>query len=401
MSQVRTVITLPNALLGMAVLVVDDNETNLRVLFDILRNMGFKPHSVNSGKAALEVLSTGQHFPLILIDSQMPEMDGMALALEIMSTPSLRQCKLIMLSSMGNRVDTAVLQKVGVSGFLTKPIDVAELQETIFRALIPEDVASKPLPVEVSEPVQGISNGYRLLVAEDNLINQQLATNFIRKLGHTSEVVGNGKLALQKLEQGQYDVVLMDLQMPEMDGIEAIQHIRAQEKQLLGKHQPIIAMTAHAMKGDREMCLTRGFDGYISKPILLQSLGEEIQRVYCLCQAESEVPLFDYPQALTQLNDDKTLFDELAAIFIEELPALLASLHSALEKQDFDAIRRSAHQLKGECLHFVCTPLKNRLSQMEQAATAGNLPNIMAQNVGLDELCQQLQTALVAVREGP
>ncbi|WP_260514651.1 response regulator [Serratia fonticola] len=400
-SPVRTVIALPNALLGMAVLVVDDNETNLRVLFDMLRNMGFKPHSVNSGKAALEVLSTGQRFPLILLDSQMPEMDGMALALEIMSTPSLRQCKLIMLSSMGNRVDTAVLQKVGVSGFLTKPIDVAELQETIFRTLIPEDVASKPLPVEVSEPVQGVSNGYRLLVAEDNLINQQLATNFIRKLGHTSEVVGNGKLALQKLERGQYDVVLMDLQMPEMDGIEAVQHIRTQEKQQPGKHQPIIAMTAHAMKGDREMCLTHGFDGYISKPILLENLGAEIQRVYHLSQVELEASIFDYPQALAQLSDDKTLFNELAAIFIEELPALLASLHSALEKQDFDAIRRSAHQLKGECLHFVCTPLKNRLSQMEQAATAGNLPDIMAQNVGLDELCKQLQTALVAVREAP
>ncbi|CAI2096778.1 Signal transduction histidine-protein kinase BarA [Serratia fonticola] len=401
MSPARMITVLPKALVGMAVLVVDDNKTNLRLLFDMLRNMGFKPYCVNSGKAALEILSTGQRFPLILLDSQMPEMDGMALALEIMSTPSLRLCKLIMLSSMGNRVDTAVLKKIGVSGFLTKPIDAAELQETIIRTLNPEDATCKPLPVEVNEPVQGVSNGYRLLVAEDNLINQQLAINFIRKLGHTAEVVDNGKLALQKLEQGQYDVVLMDLQMPEMDGIEAVQHIRVQEKQQPGKHQPIIAMTAHAMKGDREMCLAHGFDGYISKPILLENLGAEIQRVYHLKQVEQEAPIFDYPQALAQLSDDKSLFNELAAIFIEELPVLLAKLHGALAKQDFDAIRRSAHQLKGECLHFVCAPLENRLSQMEQAATAGNLPEILVQNIGLDGLCQQLQTALAAAREAP
>lgn len=396
-SPARVVTALPKALVGMPVLVVDDNTTNLRLLFDMLRNMGFKPHTVNSGKAALEVLNNGSHFPLILLDSQMPEMDGMALSLEIMSTPALRRCKLIMLSSMGNRIDTAVLKKVGVSGFLTKPIDTAELQEIIIRTLIPEE-ANKTLPAQ-SESVPEVPNGYHILVAEDNLINQQLAINFIRKLGHTSEVVGNGKLALQKLAQGPYDVVLMDLQMPEMDGIEAVQHIRAQEKQQPGKHQPIIAMTAHAMKGDREMCLTHGFDGYISKPILLESLGAEIQRVYHLSQEEPEAPIFDYSQALAQLSDDKTLFDELVTIFIEELPLLLAALQSALEKRDFNAIRRSAHQLKGECLHFACTPLENRLSQMEQAALAGNLPAIMAQYDGLEALCKQLQTSLIAARE--
>lgn len=396
---VRLPTTLPKTLVDLAVLVVDDNETNLRLLFDMLRNMGFKPHTVNSGKAALEVLNAGRRFPLILLDSQMPEMDGMALALEIMSTPSLRQCKLIMLSSMGNRIDTAVLKKVGVSSFLTKPIDAAELQETIIRTLIPE--APHQLQPVMSQPTPEVKRGYHILVAEDNLINQQLAINFIRKLGHTSEVVGNGKLALQKLAQQHYDVVLMDLQMPEMDGIEAVQHLRADEKQQPGKHQPIVAMTAHAMKGDREMCLTYGFDGYISKPILLENLAEEIQRACNLGQQAAEAPIFDYSQALAQLSDDKTLFNELAAIFIEELPALLASLHNAIEKQDFDAIRRSAHQLKGECLHFVCAPLESRLSQLEQAATAGNLPGILAQNDGLEALCQQLQTSLAATREAP
>lgn len=392
----RPAITLPDWLKGMDVLVVDDNETNLRLLFDMLRNTGLKPYTVNSGKAALELLNAGQRFPLILLDSQMPEMDGMALALEIMSTPSLRQCKLIMLSSMGNRIDTGVLRKVGVSSFLTKPIDGAELLEAIISAFNPGDIPiSKPA---VEMPVQLPSNGLHILVAEDNLINQQLAINFVRKLGHTCEVVGNGKLALLELQQNHYDVVLMDLQMPEMDGIEAVQHLRAAESEQPGRHLPIIAMTAHAMKGDRERCLSQGFDGYISKPILLDNLDSEIQRVLSVSQAPVEESIFDYAQALAQLGDDKTLFHELAAIFLEELPSLQAALSEAIGKQEMEAIRRSAHRLKGECLHFVCQPLEHKLSHIEKAAATAELDDILEQYQGLDALCQRLQAALIAVR---
>lgn len=393
-SPVRATVTLPDRLIGLDVLVVDDNETNLRLLFDMLRNSGFMPHTVNSGRAALELLNTGQRFPLILLDSQMPEMDGMALALEIMSTPSLRQCKLIMLSSMGNRIDTGVLRKVGVSSFLTKPIDTAELLEAIINTFDPEENIA-PLPQVETAPL-AVGNGLHILVAEDNLINQQLAINFIRKLGHTSDVVGNGKLALQKLQQGHYDVVLMDLQMPEMDGIEAVQQLRANERLQAGHHQPIIAMTAHAMKGDSERCLAQGFDGYISKPILLDNLASEIQRTLNSCQDPLGENIFDYSLALAQLGDDKTLFSELAAIFIEELPPLMAALNSAIEMQDVEAIRRSAHKLKGECLHFVCLPLQNKLGNIEQAAMTGDLAEITRQYQGLNELCHRLQAALEA-----
>ncbi|WON75855.1 response regulator [Serratia sp. UGAL515B_01] len=396
-SSSRPAIALPDWLKGMDVLVVDDNETNLRLLFDMLRNTGLKPYTVNSGKAALELLNTGQRFPLILLDSQMPEMDGMALALEIMSTPSLRQCKLIMLSSMGNRIDTGVLRKVGVSSFLTKPIDGAELLEAIISAFNPEDV---PLPKPIIDaPVQAPSNGLHILIAEDNLINQQLAINFVRKLGHTCQVVGNGKLALLELQQNHYDVVLMDLQMPEMDGIEAVQHLRAAESQQSCKHLPIIAMTAHAMKGDRERCLSQGFDGYISKPILLDNLGSEIQRMMTNSPQPLDEDIFDYAQALAQLGADKTLFDELTTIFLEELPSLQAALNEAIEKQDIEAIRRNAHRLKGECLHFVCQPLESKLDHIEKAAALGRMDDILEQYHGLNELCQRLQAALIALKQ--
>lgn len=401
---IRNTVVLPSWLKGMDVLVVDDNATNLRLLFDMLRNNGFKPRTVNSGRSALELLNEGQRFPLILLDSQMPEMDGMALALEIMSTPSLRHCKLIMLSSMSNQLDTGVLRKVGVSSFLTKPIDVTELLEAIIDTFNPEDVPiPPPAPTVAATPPPVVnSHALHLLVAEDNLINQQLVINFIRKLGHTCDVVGNGKLALQKLQQNHYDVVLMDLQMPEMDGTEAVQQLRASESLQAGKHQPIIAMTAHAMKGDRERCLAQGFDGYISKPILLDNLGSEIKRMLTDDPATPATPkenIFDYEQSIAQLGDDRTLFSELAAIFIEELPTLQQALANAIEKQDIEAIRRSAHQLKGECLHFACPPLENKLSQIEQAATAGNMAVITKQYHGVDELCQQLQAALLACKD--
>ncbi|TQI81700.1 PAS domain S-box-containing protein [Serratia fonticola] len=396
-SPARTAITLPARLKGMDVLVVDDNETNLRLLFDMLRNAGLKPRTVNSGQAALELMNAGLRFPLILLDSQMPEMDGMALALEIMSTPDLRQSKLIMLSSMGNRIDTGVLRKVGVSSFLTKPIDATELLDAIMAAFIPEEVATS-VPVIAEATAKASGNGLRILIAEDNLINQQLALNFIRKLGHTCEVVSNGKLALQKLQQEHYSLVLMDLQMPEMDGIEAVQHLRIAEQQQPGQRLPIIAMTAHAMKGDRERCLAQGFDGYISKPILLDNLATEIQRVLSPELTHSDEESFNYAQALAQLGGDKNLFNELATIFLDEFPSLTSALHSAVEKQDVEAIRRSAHRLKGECLHFVYPPLESRLGYIEQAAVTGNLAEINAQYLGLDTLCLRLQTALTAAR---
>ncbi|WP_447874363.1 response regulator [Serratia fonticola] len=396
-SSARTTITLPARLNGMSVLVVDDNETNQRLLFDMLRNVGLKPQTVNSGQAALELMATGQRFPLILLDSQMPEMDGMALALEIRSTPELRQSKLIMLSSMGNRIDTGVLRKVGVSSFLTKPIDANELLEAIIASFIPQEMAN-PEPV-LEAPVRVTGVGIHILVAEDNLINQQLAINFIRKLGHTCDVVGNGKLALQKLQQDQYDLVLMDLQMPEMDGLEAVQHLRAGEQQQPGQHIPIIAMTAHAMKGDRERCLAQGFDGYVSKPILLDNLASELERTLNAAQPRPEDEIFDYAQSLTQLGDDQALFNELVAIFLEEFSSLTGALHDAIKRQDYEAIRRSAHRLKGECLHFVCQPLESRLGNIEQAAAIADWPEITAQYRGVDELCQRLRTSLAAAKE--
>ncbi len=390
----------PQTLAGIEVLVVDDNATNLRLLSDLLRNMGLKPVTVGSGKEALALMNSRAPFPLVLLDAQMPEMDGMALALEIMSTPSLRHCTLIMLSSTGSRIDKAVLQKVGVSFFLTKPIDAGELFAAMEQALVPMLPKTALIaPVARTPAVSAKSPHYHLLIAEDNPVNQKLALSFIGKLGHSAELAGNGVEALARLKTARYDVILMDLQMPEMGGIEAVQAIRqAERRQPPGEPtQRIIAMTAHAMKGDREKCLQLGFDGYIAKPILLDKLAEEITQVVAAAPAPEAA--FDYPLALAQLDNDPALFNELATMFIDELPGLLQALQTAIDDQACDEIKRCAHRLKGETLHFAGSTLAPCLQAIEQAAGARDLASIPPLQSQLTPLSRQLRDALLAIVE--
>ncbi|CAI1771277.1 hybrid sensor histidine kinase/response regulator [Serratia marcescens] len=387
----------PQTLAGIEVLVVDDNATNLRLLSDLLRNMGLKPTLAGSGKEALALMNNRAPFPLVLLDAQMPEMDGMALALEIMSTPSLRHCTLIMLSSTGSRIDKAVLKKVGVSFFLMKPIDAEELFAAMEQALMPMlPSAPAAAPPTDKPPVNAAAPRYHLLIAEDNPINQKLALSFIGKLGHSADLAGNGAEALNRLQTARYDVILMDLQMPEMDGVEAVQAIRqAERRQPAGEPtQRIIAMTAHAMKGDREKCLQLGFDGYIAKPILLEKLAEEITQVVA-----APVLAFDYPLALAQLDNDPALFNELAAMFIDELPGLLNTLQAAIAAQTCDEIKRCAHRLKGETLHFAGSPLTPCLQAIEQAAGARDLASLPSLQSQLAPLSRQLRDALIAIVE--
>lgn len=188
-----------------------------------------------------------------------------------------------------------------------------------------------------------------MLIAEDNPINQKLALSFIGKLGHSADLAGNGAEALNRLQTARYDVILMDLQMPEMDGVEAVQAIRqAERRQPAGEPtQRIIAMTAHAMKGDREKCLQLGFDGYIAKPILLEKLAEEITQVVA-----APVLAFDYPLALAQLDNDPALFNELAAMFIDELPWSVEYLASGDRRSDMrrDQTLRASPQRRNAAL---------------------------------------------------
>jgi len=270
----------------LRVLVVDDNASNRRMLDEMLIDWQMKPMLVEGGREALVALrlaiEAGQPFPLVLTDMQMPDMDGFALVERIRENPALAGATIMMLTSAGARGDAARCRELGISAYLTKPIRKAELLQAIMTALGKrQKEADRPVLV-TRHSLREARRGLRILLAEDNAVNQMLAVRLLEKRGYSVAVANNGREALAILEGAAFsgfDAVLMDVQMPEMDGFEATAAIRAKEKPL-GKHLPIIAMTAHAMKGDEERCLAAGMDGYVSKPVRADELFANIEKLF-------------------------------------------------------------------------------------------------------------------------
>ena len=258
--------TLQPSLHGLPVLIVDDNETNRRILEEMLRGWGMKPHMAESGVHALASLrrmaAMGRPYRLVLLDMLMPVMDGIAVADAIAAETAIGKPAVIMLSSAHKDDVVRRAETLGISHFLLKPVRQSELLETIFAVLgVTTDeaaVAAQPVPEEIRPQ--------KVLVAEDNAVNQRLVQRLLERRGHVPTIVGDGAEAVAALSNGSFDLVLMDVQMPNMDGFQATAAIREREKQT-GGHIPIIAMTAHAMRGDRERCLAAGMDGYVSKPL--------------------------------------------------------------------------------------------------------------------------------------
>jgi CheY-like chemotaxis protein len=257
-------------LAGLDVLVVDDNATNRRILEDILTAWGMRPIMVDGGLAALEALegalAAGKPFPMAIIDFQMPDIDGFGLAERIKAHPELSTTMIMMLSSVGNQGDGVRCKELGIASYLTKPVRQSLLLEAMLsvlatnkRAIAPPVVAKRHVPDESHRSLN-------ILVAEDNAVNRMLVTKLLAKRGHTVRTVLNGREAIAAAANEEFDLVLMDVQMPEMDGLEATAVIRELES-VTGAHVVIIALTAHAMKGDREICLAAGMDEYLSKPI--------------------------------------------------------------------------------------------------------------------------------------
>ena len=269
----------PEALRGVKVLIVDDNRTNRRILEGMVKRWDMVSTSVGEGEEALVCLSSAQKdgapYGLVLTDMHMPKMDGFDLIEQIRRRPELSAATIMMLSSAGHRGDGVRCQELGVAAYLLKPIRRSELQEAIARVLgSREQKSATPLVTRRSlQDVPDTATFLRVLVAEDNRVNQQLTTRLLEKRGHRVRITANGREVLEALAKDTYDLVLMDMQMPEMDGFEATAALRQIEKEKGdGTHQPVIALTAHAMKGDRERCEAAGVDGYLTKPIRTEEL---------------------------------------------------------------------------------------------------------------------------------
>lgn len=351
---------------GEPVLVVDDNETNLRLLAAMLSQMGLKPTCVNNASEAINRVTAGPSWPLILLDAQMPEMDGVSLALELSVLPQVTDSHIIMLSSMSRHFDINMLKRIGIKNYLHKPIAQDELHQAIAAAF---ERSPKTVGETASATVAATgAAGLRILLAEDNLVNQKVAARLLERLGHTCQIVDNGVALLERWRAGAWDILLIDLQMPEMDGETAIRLLREEERSRPGPAQPTVAMTAHAMQGDKERCLNMGFDGYIAKPISQERLAEEIARVLPRHDESSAFP--DEARLLKQCADDPALVQELLSLFGEGLEEAMNAISRAIDSDDREALRRAAHKLRGEAVTLDFGPLARQLQMLESEAHA-------------------------------
>jgi PAS domain S-box-containing protein len=273
----------PAEIRGMRILVVDDNVTNREVLTAQLLAWGARLEEARNGPMALQALylakGAGDPFQLAIIDMQMPGMDGASLARAIKADEKLKDTRLVLYSSLGKRGDAQQMQQIGFAGYLTKPVQRPELLDCLSTVLAGTAVAQQAQPIGTRHSIREMRRGtVRILLAEDNITNQQVALGILKKLGLRAEAVANGAEAVKALELIPYDLVLMDVQMPEMDGLEATQEIRNPQSAVRNHQIPIIAMTAHAMQGDREKCIGAGMNDYLTKPVSPQALVDVLEK---------------------------------------------------------------------------------------------------------------------------
>ena len=391
----------PESINQLAVLVVDDNPTNRRLMHDMLYGFGMKPFVVHDARHAMIKLVDqaleGEPFKLVLLDAQMPDYDGFTLAQDILKNTKLGKPCVIMLSSIANPPDSANLRQMGIADFLNKPIDQSELYNCILEALggsalnqntslVSKD-SSASKPYNTNKPQHKLN----ILLAEDNTINQRLAMRLLDKMGHQVTLTKDGLEALNAAMMHSYDLILMDIQMPTMGGIMATQRIREWYQEKNKKQLPIIAMTAHAMQGDKEKFLAAGMDGYVSKPISVEELANEIARVLqahtppnnheLFSKPIEHTPMdfnnsdtppicFDYELALENMGGDPSFVHELAEIFIKENPERMALLKQAVISHNAEQIYLVAHKLKGESANFgrpIIEQIAERISNMGRA----------------------------------
>jgi PAS domain S-box-containing protein len=347
-------------LLHLPVLLVDNNATNRKVLVDMTQAWGMQPMAVESGHQALQAMkrteTDGRGFKLAIIDSNMPGMNGFELAEQIKQDPRMAGAIIMMVTSAGQRGDAAHCRELGILAYLLKPVRKSELLAAILTLLGQEQGAATPTLV-TRHSLRATSKQLRILVAEDNAVNQTVVLRMLKKMGHLPTIAHNGQEAHSLVSAESFDLVFMDVQMPEMDGLAATRSIREDEKQT-GLHIPIIAMTAHAMKGDKGRCLEAGMDGYIAKPVSSQEIEEVIAK---FSVAETGEPAaawvegapippkrWSRTKALEKVDGDEQLLHEVIQIFLEESPKQLAELRQAVREADAELLERVAHSLKGE-----------------------------------------------------
>jgi PAS domain S-box-containing protein len=390
---------------GIRVLIVDDNATNRKILHHQLSQWRMANEEAASGIEALVALHRearlGRPFQLALLDMQMAGMDGWMLAKAIKADPLLAGTRLVMMTSLDRHEDANAMREAGLDAYLTKPVRHAHLFESLSRVIANE--SSQPAKAAMCEQTAGGAppavNAMRILIAEDNVVNQKVAISQAHKLGCHADVVGNGREALDALEAAEYDLVLMDCQMPELDGYKATARIREREGAL--RHTNIVAMTAHAIEGDREKCLAAGMDDYLSKPLRFDALREIINRYRPVRTGEQQPAIT--PENLESLRDlgseDHDILTELIDTFMESSPLVLAAAESALQNRQPAGLAQAAHTLMGSCSNFGAKPLQALCMQLETMARAADPQSVKGAAQLLAAIRTELQRVCAALNQ--
>lgn len=379
--------TEPLSLRDLAALVVDDNATNRRIVEEMLVAWGMRPAMADGGWTGLasmeQAMNAREPFPLVLIDACMPDMDGFSLAERIKQNPALAGSTIMMLTSAGRHGDAARCRELGIAAYLHKPIKERDLLQAIILALAGQHSKMKEPGLITRHTLREQRHPLRVLLAEDDMVNRQLAKHLLRKSGYHVTAVRNGREAVTTIQASGlcgFDVVLMDVQMPEMNGLEATTAIRTME-QGTQIHLPIVAMTAHAMKGDRDRFLAAGMDGYIAKPVDTHRVVSVINEVMfdsgepkpeCTPKTSAK-PAIDWKRGLARVDGDSELFRDLLNLFASQAPAILIEIRASVEHKDASAIEHSAHRLKGSLSNFGANDAVGAAGRLEAMARDGEL----------------------------
>ncbi|GAC1328173.1 MAG: hypothetical protein NVSMB17_03260 [Candidatus Dormibacteria bacterium] len=377
------------ALHGTRILVVDDNRTNRVVLEENLKVWGARPELFDGGEAALAGMrlaaEAGDPYVLAILDYQMPGMDGIALARCIRTDPMVAGTHLVLLTSSVAAGDVGAARKAGINAYLTKPVKISDLYDCLATLLSPNQSGlNAPLITQYTLAEAAVASRGHLLVVDDNPVNQRVALRLLEKMGHVVDVANDGREAVAAASRVAYDAVLMDCQMPEMDGFEATREIRRLEGS--AGHTPIIAMTAGAMLGDEEKCIAAGMDAYLSKPVRADTLGAMVIRWNRSSNRSmpgdnpAAPPMDPLDQslvsALRELGQDE--FENLVQLFLKDGQSRISALESAVAAEHAGDAGRIAHNLKGSGVTFGAIALAERCADLELQVAAGDMPGARA-----------------------
>ncbi|MGH7139777.1 MAG: response regulator, partial [Pirellulales bacterium] len=402
-----------DSLRDIRILIVDDNQTNCFILEEMVRNWQMEPSVLTRPDEAISLVAgrqgEGRPFHVLLLDANMPGMPGLELAKQIADRAELGRLGVILLTSGSALLDADARRRLGISACLTKPVKQSELLDAITESLggakLAESVSASPV-TELRDRLPPL----RILLAEDSVVNQKLAMALLSPYGHTVVVANNGAEAVRKCAGETFDVVLMDVQMPEMDGLEATRIIREAER-TSGRHTPILALTAHAIKGDRELCLETGMDAYISKPVRAAELYGAIDQLLKdhprhvasppseqteSSQKSTAETALDWGTALAESGLSEEALRELASLFATEGPELVEQIRAALAKRDVAGLTRAAHTLKSNAAIFHATATVEAAQRLESLGRSGDLDAAPATVACVEQACTQLLSALAA-----